>query len=431
MDEINTNGPQPSKEEAAKEAETGQPNTTNETQEATATTNANQTLAATEPQPVLASQTSVSPTAQPAANQPGNETTTNVITPATISQTAGPAVTGLPSVAAIPSGNTQPVGVGQPEKTGAGHIVLQWMTYAFWLWAAWALISLIVSVLVQAIVPATNTGEFSLYALAATLVLLPVATVCDVMYSRTEESQKKGAATAVMLIHAVLFALLAVGSLISAVFALITLIISSGESNGVITWLLSSLFAAVIFGVLFVRTVFGVKIPQSRKIMVIFMIVLTAGFTFAAFIGPVATMVRTKDDKLIRENISTVSDSIDTYVNKNGKLPASLQDVDTSGDAKVLINRQLVTYNPGKTTTAARTSTYAYSSSSSTEYHFTLCATYKSEYNSDSSYYSSDYYKQDDETNASSFYVYSNKKGTECYKLYSTKSNYNNYNVID
>lgn len=326
-----------------------------------------------------------------------------------------------PALTTVPSQPANPP-VAQ-QKTSASHVVLQWVTYAFWLWTAWALISLVVSVLIQTVVPDTNTGEFSLYALAATLVLLPVATICDLMYSKNEEQHKRGAATAVMLIHAVLFALLTVGALISAVFALITFVVSASANEGITTWFVSSLIATVIFGALFTRTVFGVKIPHFRKALVIGMSVVTIGFTIAAFVGPVATMVQTKDDKLIRENIGSVARDIDDYVNKNSKLPESLNDIAATGDTKILIERNLVTYTPENNAILPNTSTLSTRTlylSESRKYNFTLCATYKADYNTEESAFSSYATDSDGSEAASSFYLYGNKKGKQCYKLYAT-----------
>ena len=52
-----------------------------------------------------------------------------------------------------------------------------------------------------------DVGSFDPYAVAAVLVLLPVSFITDFFYSKREPGKKTGAATIVMVIHAVLYAL--------------------------------------------------------------------------------------------------------------------------------------------------------------------------------------------------------------------------------
>lgn len=311
--------------------------------------------------------------------------------------------------------------VQQKSANTPGVVVLQWLVYAFWGWTAVSLISLAASVFARFIADA-EVGDFSLYALSSALVLLPISTLCDVFYAKKEPPHKHGAAVAVMLIHAVIFALLGVGSLISLVFAVISIVTANGESSGQVVWALTSVFAAVVYAVLFARTALVGKFSLIKKLTPIIMSSIVIVFSVAAIVGPVMGQVRTRNDRLIESNIGNVSRAVDNYIQENNKLPASLDDINLEGDASVVVTKGLVTYEPSTATngTLDYFSGTRASSSTTTKYTFTLCATYTDKKKNP---YSSSRYDQDQ--NATSLYVYGHDAGKVCYDLTSTVYQYN------
>src|SRR5680860_463031 len=105
----------------------------------------------------------------------------------------------------------------EPKINTPGIIVLQWLTYAFWGLTVFATSLLSASVIAYFITP-TNNNDFSAYATAAVLVLLPISVICDIFYSKQEPEHKTGASSIIMIIHAVFFALFSIGALIAIVF---------------------------------------------------------------------------------------------------------------------------------------------------------------------------------------------------------------------
>ena len=69
----------------------------------------------------------------------------------------------------------------EPKINTPGIIILQWLTYAFWGWFVLATSLLAVTVLSHFIAH-TNDSNFTPYAIAAVLVLLPLSFVCNFFY---------------------------------------------------------------------------------------------------------------------------------------------------------------------------------------------------------------------------------------------------------
>lgn len=143
--------------------------------------------------------------------------------------------------------------ISEPNTSSPGLIVLQWLTYAFWGWTVLAMSVLTVTVLAN-FISKSDTSGFMPYGIAAVLVLLPISIICDVIYSKHEPLKKLGAASLVMIIHAVLFALFGIGSLIGIVISLVMLFTSSGDSSGTQTALYSSMIITVLYTAVFLRT---------------------------------------------------------------------------------------------------------------------------------------------------------------------------------
>lgn len=233
-----------------------------------------------------------------------------------------------------------------------GVIVLQWLTYAFWGWTLLAL-SVLIFIVIFNLINQTDTGNTSLYTLAAIVVLLPISLICDFLYQKHEPKKKVGVAMAVMVIHAVIFALFAIGTLIASLFSVVQLMVnvsSTDSTNSNVALFMSLLIISVLYCVTFFRTLNPLKSDvKVARIFDIAMLVIIGIFTVLAFVGPFAQTFRTKNDRLIESNLSYIESGVDTYAKSNNKLPASLKDVTLqSEEAKQLIDKNLVTYKQDK-----------------------------------------------------------------------------------
>jgi len=308
--------------------------------------------------------------------------------------------------------------------TSAGVIVLQWLTYAFWGWTLLAVIWLVYIVFAHFIMGTDQTVVIP-YAIAATVVLLPLSFVCDLFYSRHENAKKTGAATVVMVIHAVIFALFGIGVLISAVFLLVGMIVNDQFGQKMpLTILVTLLVSAVLYGFTFLRTLNPRFVFHAGKPYRFAMLVLVGIFVVLAFAGPVAKSFSTRDDRALVEQLPSISESIESYVSSNEKLPAKLSDVELKPDAKKLVNKGLVEYKPE----GRKAADYSFNNSSSFdadsqpamtyEYRYQLCATYTASNKTDDSL---SYEDQSTATEYSTYLsVYSHPSGKVCYKLMAT-----------
>lgn len=204
----------------------------------------------------------------------------------------GPTPAAAPQPAALPP---QPSAVPPPQAPApaqapahhddAGTIILQWLTYAFWGWTV-----LILSVLTYTVfmdfLDQGDGSSFSYYIISAALVLLPISFVCDYLYSKKEPPKKTGAASIVMVVHAVLFALFGIGSLIWGVFSLVFLITSGGSDNSTtLAGLYSSLVIAIFYAATFARTLNPPRFPWIPKVYKLAMVVLVGIFILLGFLG--------------------------------------------------------------------------------------------------------------------------------------------------
>lgn len=258
-----------------------------------------------------------------------------------------------------------------------GLIVLQWLTYAFWGWTVFATSVLAASVIAYFILPSGN-NDFSAYATAAVLVLLPIAVICDIFYSKKEPEHKTGAASIIMIIHAVLFALFGIAALVAIVFSVVQLLISSSNITGTQIALYSEIVVVALYGMAFLRTLLPVKLVKFRRIFPIFMVIVAGIISVFSIIGPIANAQLTRDDKLIDNNLSYIQSGIEGYVNSQNKLPDTLGNLDLSqtSDAKKLVDNKLVKYTPNSKPTVITPSTLKPSASTAT-YFYELCVDYK------------------------------------------------------
>ena len=320
-----------------------------------------------------------------------------------------------------------PVKADAPQSSSPGIIILQWLTYAFW---GWTLLSFIwLSFIVYAtFILNDDLTDVIPYAIAATLVLLPLSLACDIFYARKEPVKKAGASMVVMVIHAVIFALFGIGLLITAVLSLVQVAIGSSDSyDSLVVWILTALTSTVVYAVAFVRTLNPAQKLRLNRILPVVLAGIVGLFIVLGFVGPVAQAALTRDDRDIQRSLPDISRSIDRYVSDNKKLPDSLSDVRLDSEAKSLVDRNLVTYKSVGVTQRSSSSSSSSSRtfedvtrggslltrSQSKEYRYELCATFKKA-DQDSSY--DDYYAEEDEYRTS-VSTYGHPEGQVCYKL--------------
>lgn len=329
---------------------------------------------------------------------------------------SNPAPTESPTPAAIQT----PTSSDPSQRTSPGNIVLQWLTYAFWGWTILAT-SILTATVISSFVGDSNPGDFTAYAVAAVLVLLPISIVCDLIYSKQEPEHKHGAASIVMVIHAVIFALLGVGAIISVVFSIVSMFISSGDKTDSQIFLYSSLIIAFLYASVIVRTVFPTKFPWIRRAFVLEMVVVVGIVALLGVIGPIAKARVTRTDTLIENNLSTLQYAIEDYAKDNDELPENLNDVSVQGDAKKLVDDNLVDYKANTKNSTTEIDKYGttyndtYDSNSYKTYYYQLCVDYKASKKDRYSTSSSSY----DSTDGYSSYIttYGHPEGEVCYKL--------------
>lgn len=313
-----------------------------------------------------------------------------------------------------------PVAVNSP-----GLIVLQWLTYAFWGWTILAMSALTISVLANFITGA-ETGGFTPYGIAAVLVLLPISIVCDVFYSKQEPQKKAGAASIVMVIHAVIFALFGIGAVIAIVFSLVSMLTSSSDSSGTSVSLFSAMIITVLYAAVFLRTINPQRLPMVRRFFIIFMTAVVGIIAILGIVGPVAHERATRNDRLISGNLSTLKSQIDDYARDKDRLPDSLRDLDLNGDTKVLVDKNLVKYTPNtQSSSTTSPSNTRNSIAKSTTYYYQLCVTYTKATKKDR--YGSSYSSNKEDSSGYSTYLNtynSHPAGEECYKLKTNSYDY-------
>lgn len=294
-----------------------------------------------------------------------------------------------------------------------GIITLQWLTYAFWGWTAIAILWIATTVTMYFI---TGTDVLSMipYSIAAILVLLPISIVCDLFYMKKEPIKKTGAASIVMIIHAVIFALFAVGALVTIVLNLVTILINGSSTYSQVFLICAGIMFAV-YAALFIRTIVPGKRLALRRIIIVFITIISAALITLSIVGPIANISLTKNDKLITANISSISTGIDNYVSTNDKLPNSLSDLKNLQDEpKKLITDNLVTYKKeGLYETKYETSS---SYKNAATYKYQLCVNYNKADSANSSY-STSYSSMNNGEYDSYISTYGHAAGEVCYKL--------------
>lgn len=311
-----------------------------------------------------------------------------------------------------------------PSANTPISLVLQWLTYAFWGWLLIPLSFLVFSVVNATLNPGTDDFGTSL-AIASVIVLLPLAFVCDLLYRKHEPSHKKGAAMVIMVIHAVIFILIAVGFLITAVITVVSAMTGESQSSdSVSATIVSSLAVALLYGVTVLRTFNPPKLPLVHRFFPIFMLVVVGVVAIAGFLGPIRNKVAFKNDTLIENNINDLNNAIQDYTYESKKLPSSLNELNLSDDARSLVDQNLVTYTPFEQPTTTSMSDGRDNANTSFDfnilgllsYKYSLCATYTHPDSSE---------RYNGSTNYSTSYIDTtgHKSGKVCYDLVAEAEN--------
>ncbi len=347
--------------------------------------------------------------------------------------------------------------VQKPQNNSGGVLVLQWLTYAFWFWfsvsTVW-LAGVVINFFVAGTTGYLGWGDLLAYPLASVVITLMIALVADFFYAKHEPAKKIGGANVIMLLHVVPFVLLAIGGLVTIVFALINMLLNSdpiASTDGPLQVMLVSIVAVILLGLAAVRAFFGSK-SRIRLIAKLAFVIVAAGFIIAGIAGPAVEAVRTKDDRLIEQALPSLSSDIRDYVSEHDKLPATLSDVtydesSYSADAvQKLIDSKLVTYKantlPTNNTsydpsdirtqvcvdspTAGVCSPDSGSDSSSTQrFYYQLCTTYKTDKKDRYNYTERNTFTKGDSVGTTANYRYdsvtdisSHPSGNVCYNLY-------------
>lgn len=313
----------------------------------------------------------------------------------------------------------QPEVPAQRNNNTPAILILQWLTYAFWGWTLIAMASLTAAVF-YSLLGEGDSGDFTIYSIAAVLVLLPISAVCDFFYSKHEPAKKQGAASVIMIIHAVIFALFGIGSVITAVFAIVSAAINGGDSTGSTVTFFTAIVTTVLYALTFMRTMAFKRFVFLKKRFTLIMIIIVGIIVLLGIFIPVRIARETRNDRLISSNLSTIQYAINDYARANEKLPEKLSDLELKDDAKIVVDKSLVRYTINNAPSSNNLTDDNYGSPEyKLDYYYTLCATFVKDSNDD--YYGYNYSNRDSSgyTSNPNFYAY--KAGETCYKIQAYK----------
>jgi len=229
------------------------------------------------------------------------------------------------------------------KENSPGIIAWQWVTYAFWGWLVFATALLASNVLSHFLV-SNSDDSFAPYGIAAVLVLLPAAIICDILYSKHEPVKKTGGASIIMIVHAVIFTLISIGAFISIAVSIVQLLVSSSDIDTILVSIYTSLIVTALYLLVTIRIINPKIIGWFKNTFLATMAVVVGLTTILGITGPLSSVISTKDDRLIDDNLALVQQAIDSYASSKNKLPEVLTDVKLSGKAKTIANRGLVRY---------------------------------------------------------------------------------------
>jgi len=296
----------------------------------------------------------------------------------------------------------------KPQSSTGGVLVLQWLTYAFWGWLIVGLIWVLSVILVNAII-GESVSEIVPYAMAASIVLLPIAFVTDLFYRKHEPLRKSGAAMVIMIIHAVIFALLGIGALITSVFTGLNALINTDSPSDVTTVVvIVAASATLLYAAAFLRTLNPFKKKTVSRIYAFSMLGLTLLLLVLVIVGPVVATLATREDRKKEAALSDITYSIQSYASQQNKLPSELS---------------VLTFNSESTNETVKAGHVEYTavginptdekSDAYTSYRYQLCVVYDKEAkNPDYTYY-----QWDSSEYKANFSATPHDAGRVCYKL--------------
>ncbi len=219
------------------------------------------------------------------------------------------------------------------------------MTYVLWSWALGALSILLSGTLTYIFVDKAGNFDFLIYTLATLIVLLPLAYVADRFYRKVEPEQKHGFPAVVMVLNAVIIFLVALAGLITAVIALLTMLVSPGDNSGKLITFMSAAVVATLGILLFLRIMRPAKLVAFPKLFPKIVLAIAGLTVVVSLIGPFGSEVSRRNDKLIESGLPNVNQAIQTYASNNKKLPDNLSSLSLyDKDARTLVNQNKVDY---------------------------------------------------------------------------------------
>ena len=309
------------------------------------------------------------------------------------------------------------------NSSGPRVVIMQWLTYALWAGTIFATIIVFSSTLAYFMLDQmVGTDTSAIYGIAAICVMLPLAIVCDIFYSKYENEKKSIFSRVVMIVHAVMFSLVAIGLLVITIFSVINLIINITGTDQTMVALYVSLFSAFLYFAVFLRVVLSDQLLWVRRYFKSVMFLIVGIVIIAGISGPAGDAWRGRIDKLIESNLQTVVYAIDDYADKNNKLPAKLSEITLKDDAKKLITDKLIRYE-------IINNVESQSSYYSSSFYYKLCVVYGRDTNNNHVDYPSMEERTIDGDYSSYVDTYSHNKGEVCYKLRTGVSSY--YNTPD
>lgn len=332
-------------------------------------------------------------------------------------------------------------------------LVLQWLTYAFWGWFALAMLWLSFQTFSFFTDPSSQSdGDWSTavaYPIAAVVVLFLMAAATDLFYRRREPAHKTGIATAIMVIHTVIFALCGVGLVVTVVFTVLQLMLSTSTDEWLFALLYMALVGVLIYVILVARTTLVAKLKRVPVIAMGSLGAIALIFVVLCVTGPMMRSLATKQDRQVGSALSEIQSSIVDYTRDNKKLPTSLNNLSfntsysdvSNADIQALLNKGLIEYTPDVKSPSK--SNYGlsqddYMRSLTVTHYYRLCATYTSNSDSGTSSnyrsYSSDSidYNDGDSASSDSDSINANphKVGKQCYDLRVSSNDYSSVHPV-
>lgn len=268
----------------------------------------------------------------------------------------------------------------QNESTSGTTIIFQVLSYIGWALVISGLPWLFDTVVRFFVFSSSEYVSVIPHVAATALVLVPAAFLLDMFYRKREQLHKSGGELALSIVALVLTGLAGLPSLIYAFTQFFYFILGTGDQTGT-EYLVRSgtgLFTVLILAGFFLRTLNRKKATRLPKLYSLTMLTVSVVLVLTAVISPITNRQQRIDDRLIEVGNQEVIHAIKSYARSNGKLPASLKDIDNrdkmSSEARQLLDQNLLEYKPITTDNPSPSST-----SSSSQYatlSFEVCATF-------------------------------------------------------